>query len=195
VYKYHYPEQRAAKDAEGVPRGVAGRAELLNARVVSSQPLVAWDWSPDKEGLAPFEANPRVESHPAFATALNDHAFATVDLAINASDEKERAKARDAIMAASGTLPEILSLFNLKKRGVENFYLAGQKYSLTSYYWSEPTFDNGGYLDTPGGTLTLPSGMQWLRQADSLDYSNGRFELTQSWLGAPSGHWDTILYS
>lgn len=53
VYKYHYPEDgRVAKDADGVPRGVAGRAELLNARVVSSQPLVAWDWSPDKEGLA-----------------------------------------------------------------------------------------------------------------------------------------------
>ena len=52
VYKYHYPEERVVKDAEGIPRGVAGRAELLNARVVSSQPLVAWDWSPDKEGLA-----------------------------------------------------------------------------------------------------------------------------------------------
>ena len=52
VYKYRYPEERAVKDAEGVPRGVAGSVELLNARVVSSQPLVAWDWSPDKEGLA-----------------------------------------------------------------------------------------------------------------------------------------------
>lgn len=40
------------KDEEGRPKGVAGTVELLNARIVSTQPLVAWDWSPDKEGLA-----------------------------------------------------------------------------------------------------------------------------------------------
>jgi hypothetical protein len=31
---------------------VAGTCELLNARVVSSQPVVAWDWHGEKEGLA-----------------------------------------------------------------------------------------------------------------------------------------------
>lgn len=33
-------------------RGVAGRCELLNARMVSTQPVIAWDWSPTREGLA-----------------------------------------------------------------------------------------------------------------------------------------------
>jgi len=40
------------KDEEGRPKGVAGTVELLNARIFSSQPVVAWDWSGDKEGLA-----------------------------------------------------------------------------------------------------------------------------------------------
>ena len=32
--------------------GVAGTVELLNARIVGTQPVVSFDWSPDKEGLA-----------------------------------------------------------------------------------------------------------------------------------------------
>ena len=51
-YKYQYPDQRSVKDADGVPRGVAGTMQLLNSRNVSTQPISSWDWSPDKEGLA-----------------------------------------------------------------------------------------------------------------------------------------------
>jgi hypothetical protein len=40
------------KDADGKPRGVMGSVELLNARIVSSQPVVGFDWHADKEGLA-----------------------------------------------------------------------------------------------------------------------------------------------
>jgi WD repeat-containing protein 92 len=58
--RYHYPAERAVKDdsAEGSSgggirmRGVPGTVELLNARIITSQPIVSWDWSPDKEGLA-----------------------------------------------------------------------------------------------------------------------------------------------
>lgn len=38
-----------AKD--NVPMGVMGSVELLNSKVISSQPIVSMDWSPDKEGL------------------------------------------------------------------------------------------------------------------------------------------------
>lgn len=31
--------------------GVPGSLELLNSKVISSQPIVSFDWSPDKEGL------------------------------------------------------------------------------------------------------------------------------------------------
>lgn len=50
---YRYPAKREeTPPGGGAPRGVAGTCELLNARVVSSQPVVAWDWHGEKEGLA-----------------------------------------------------------------------------------------------------------------------------------------------
>lgn len=51
LYKYHYPDQRKVKDAEGVEMGVAGSVELLASQALSSQPIAGFDWSPDKEGL------------------------------------------------------------------------------------------------------------------------------------------------
>ena len=53
VYKYHYPRKRVDKHKEDQsPIGVVGSVELLNSRVVSTQPIVSFDWSPDREGLA-----------------------------------------------------------------------------------------------------------------------------------------------
>jgi len=51
VYKYHYPKARTTMAKDNVPMGVAGSVELLNSKVISSQPIVSLDWSPDKEGL------------------------------------------------------------------------------------------------------------------------------------------------
>ncbi len=53
LYRYRYPAKRAGADAgTGVARGVPGTLELLNAKLVSTQPLVAWDWCACREGLA-----------------------------------------------------------------------------------------------------------------------------------------------
>ena len=46
------PSTRQERDPEGKPRGRIGGIELLNSRIVSTQPVVGWDWSADKEGLA-----------------------------------------------------------------------------------------------------------------------------------------------
>ena len=51
LYKYHYPDQRKVKDADGAELGVAGSMELLASRNLSTQPIACFDWSPDKEGL------------------------------------------------------------------------------------------------------------------------------------------------
>jgi WD repeat-containing protein 92 len=51
LYKYHYPKSRTTAAKDNVPMGVAGTVELLNSKVISSQPIVSFDWSPDKEGL------------------------------------------------------------------------------------------------------------------------------------------------
>ena len=51
LYKYHYPANRTKQAKDNMPMGVVGNVELLNSRVISSQPIVSLDWSPDKEGL------------------------------------------------------------------------------------------------------------------------------------------------
>ena len=37
---------------QGHLSGVPGSVELLNSKIISTQPIVSFDWSPDKEGLA-----------------------------------------------------------------------------------------------------------------------------------------------
>ncbi|KAF4676295.1 WD repeat-containing protein 92 [Perkinsus chesapeaki] len=52
LHKYNYPMERETRDKNNNPVGVAGTVELLNQRDVSTQPIVAFDWHPDKLGLA-----------------------------------------------------------------------------------------------------------------------------------------------
>lgn len=55
LYKYHYPTSRTrlappmAGSAEQYPMGVMGTVELLNSKVISTQPIVNVDWNMDKE--------------------------------------------------------------------------------------------------------------------------------------------------
>lgn len=51
LYKYHYPKSRVQNYKDNVPMGVAGSVELLNSRVISTQPIISFDWSQDLEGL------------------------------------------------------------------------------------------------------------------------------------------------
>lgn len=51
MYRYQYPRARQIIGKDNVPMGVAGTVELLNSKVISTQPIVSLDWSPDKEGL------------------------------------------------------------------------------------------------------------------------------------------------
>ncbi|RHZ13080.1 hypothetical protein DYB31_000622 [Aphanomyces astaci] len=44
LYKYHYPSSRTTPDADGIHMGVGGTVELLNSRVLSTQPIVSMDW-------------------------------------------------------------------------------------------------------------------------------------------------------
>ena len=52
LYKYHHPAKRVGKHKEdGAPFGILGSVELLNSRILSTQPIVSFDWSCDREGL------------------------------------------------------------------------------------------------------------------------------------------------
>lgn len=53
LYKYNYPAQRSYTDKDtGETKGVMGTNQLLNSRRLAEQPIVSWDWHPEKLGLA-----------------------------------------------------------------------------------------------------------------------------------------------
>lgn len=52
LWKYNYPGKRKQADADGIEQGVIGSVQLLQNSSVSTQPINALDWSPDKQGLA-----------------------------------------------------------------------------------------------------------------------------------------------
>ncbi len=56
LYKYNYPSKRSLTDDNGVERGVAGTLTILNTSEITSQPIMNWDWHPDKLGLATMVA-------------------------------------------------------------------------------------------------------------------------------------------
>jgi len=51
LYKYVYPDSRSLKDLDGHEKGVIGRNQLLNTKKFSDQPVISFDWHPDKQGL------------------------------------------------------------------------------------------------------------------------------------------------
>ena len=51
LYKYSYPISRTKQAKDDKPIGVPGTVELLNSRVISTQPITSFDWSADYEGL------------------------------------------------------------------------------------------------------------------------------------------------
>lgn len=52
IYKYNYPNSRQLKDDNGLDKGIIGTLSLLNTRDVTTQPIVGFDWHPDKIGLS-----------------------------------------------------------------------------------------------------------------------------------------------
>lgn len=56
LYKYNYPNQRNVMDDNNISKGVAGSLTILNSKDITTQPIVAFDWHPDKTGLSAMVA-------------------------------------------------------------------------------------------------------------------------------------------
>lgn len=147
----------------------------------------------DEYSAEPFEVNPAVEKHPNF-TAITQDTLIKINSVRDSAIGTERVTAKDEINAAGPA--SAIKLLALKLKGVESFYLAGIKYTWTKHYWTIPAMTFGGYINAPSGPLAayFTSGLSWLRQSDSLSFDGTKYRLTRSWIGGPSGHWDTDLY-
>jgi hypothetical protein len=146
---------------------------------------------PDEYGLHPFEVNPKTEQHPLFLT-LTEAEREAVRGWVDAPDPTTRAANKALVVGALAQ-----QLGGKLLQGIETYYLAGWTYTWSLYSWSIPTVVDGGYVETPGGPLDgyLGTGVDWLRQADDLDFDGTKHKLTRTWLGGPTGHWDADLYA
>ena len=151
---------------------------------------------PDEWSLTPFEVNPPIERHSYFS-ALTQADLKKARTSYNSATAAGQTSI-DAAIAGTSNATLCQALVNKWLRGEETFYLAGFKCQHTMYYGTVPTgISKGGFIQTPFGTFSgnVPSGLAWLRQADELVWNNGLWKLTQVWVGAPSGWWDSDLYS
>lgn len=161
----------------------------------------------DEFDLDPFELNPAVEKNTAFAALYPDAPDTTVlrlqnDVtdATQGGEAGARKKGYDdaASLASSDARDQAFYLIHLLKRGVTSFYLAGFRYSWTSYTFTLPTVTRGGFRSAPGGPLSsaiAALSLSCLREADSLGgATNGFYKLRRNWLCGPAGHWDAVLY-
>ncbi len=204
-----YASTYAICDANALYKGTVGSGATAGYIVAQStitpdrgnQALLTIEWEAngsgsgadlpvDEYGLLPFEVNPRLESHPLFAS-LNVEKREKVRAWVDASDPLTRQKNKDLV-----TDPDAILLGEKLLQGTETYYLAGWTYQWAFYSWSIPSISDGGFIETPGGPLSgyLGSGVDWLRQADSYEFTGTHHKLTRTWLGGPTGHWDPDLY-
>lgn len=152
----------------------------------SGQPLPL-----DEVAVTPTNQNPRLERHPRYVS-IGDAEMANFETATRSTENYKR----DAAFAALSTLGKELALF--VRKGNESFYLATVRYSWATHSYSVPTSTRGGYIESISGTPLsgyFVSGITWLREADDLQYANGIWRRTRTWLGAPDGHWLAEIYA
>jgi hypothetical protein len=165
--------------------GMATMQIRYTAGMGSGQELPADEWS-----VQSFEDNPRLERHQRYAT-LTSAQRADVQTAVQALTEEDRDAAYSGLAALGQELVDKIRL------GQESYYRPGRRYVWTSYSYSPPFAVDGGLIELPGGpgAAYLNNNYSWLRLADDLEYVNGTYRITSTWLGAPDGYWDKDIYT
>jgi len=51
LYKYIYPNERVGKCKNNLEKGIPGSVEMLNQKDLTTQPIISFDWHPQKQGL------------------------------------------------------------------------------------------------------------------------------------------------
>jgi hypothetical protein len=168
----------------------------------ADQPLPVGDFF-----LEPQEIYPKVERNNFFSGITADTVSAVYNC-LYAFDKTGANSANGVISdrvtnAQDGGTPGTQTAFAFEllhklQNGEESYYIAGYRYSFSTYSYTQPTLSNGGIIGTPGGPITLPAGVSWLRLADKIEpagVNGSMFKYTQNWIGGPSGYWDSDLYS
>lgn len=154
---------------------------------------------PDEVSVQADNQSPRVERHPIFkpleTMTVGTPAEDVLDIVENAVRAQSKLARQDEIDKLTA-IPLALKLIDKLQRGQESYYMASLRYLWATHSWSVPNISRGGYRQSPLGPLAnyFVGDIDWLREADDLQYSNGIWKWTSSWLGTPGGDWDMDLY-
>lgn len=141
----------------------------------------------DEVAVSGTNQSPRLERHPNYVS-LDAAALINVETALRAQEKPARDTAYAALSATGKELVDKI------RKGNESYYLATLRYVWVTHSYTLPTSTRGGYVESIGGPLAayFVSGIEWLRESDNLDYSNGIWRRTIAWLGADA--WDADIY-
>jgi hypothetical protein len=167
----------------------------------------------------PTELYPRVERNKLFnQTSTGAGAMADIDVAtcalayqvIHGSTKESKDSAYQSLLKQAGGPPGPatdqgalgLVLADKLRKGEETYYIAGFKYIWSAFSYAIPTLSKGAIVQDPYGPGSipdsLPTGISWLRLADSLapnGVNGSMWKNVRTWIGGPAGHWDSDLYS
>ena len=150
---------------------------------------------PDEFALTPIELNPALERNDYFATLTQDE-IKKARASYNSATESGGTGVDSTIttLARSALIQSLIAKWT---RGTDSFYMAGMSFQHTMYFSYAPNGYRGGVLQQPYGAFAgyvSGAGLQWLRRADEVVWSNGLWKLMRTWIGGPNGYWDTDLY-
>lgn len=216
-----YVGKRADCIADALPSGAEGSGDLAGYIVEQSEVspfrgglarlTISWQANsveglvplpPDEVAVQPDNLSPRTELHPLYLPLDNrqiavpggdtEYVLDVVYAAAHAQSYADRKTQTDKLVGD----PLALNLLSKIRRGNESYYMAALRYVWATHSYSRPTMYRGGRQEEPGGPLQgyFVSNISWLRESDDLQYSQGIWRLTRSWIGGPDGHWDIDLY-
>lgn len=194
----------AAVSAARPPNGAFGLGIYLGLRVTKSTLAPVdrggiWEMAFTMEGLPPTEPLPpddagitytqqefALEKHPRYSS-LSDATREKVKSYLNAADPDQRGKIYDSIPV--GLAQELAGKL---LAGQTHFTLYPPVYRWVMHSYLPPADDAGGYIQNPFGPIGFPSGYEWLRQGDDLQWTGNFWQLTRSWQSAYD--WDADIY-
>lgn len=132
-----------------------------------------------------IEANNRLErpleKHPKYS-ALSAETIQQITDAVESGDKAKRAEAK-ALFASN---PRAVELFEKLVRKFTHYVIYPPTVKLTSHHWAPPATNGGGNRQVPPiSPVTLPAGVDWLREGDALSYNGTHWVLVRTWIGAP----------
>ena len=190
-----------------IPGYIVNNAKITPMRGAKRRVEILWQsidsyLAPDEWDVKSEDLQPHIERHPMFSSLTVDD-YATVRLAFQAATLNGYSTGLNQLNGTSNP-PLANLLFSKLLQGMENYYLAGARYTWSSYYLpvGVPSLNAGGSIySSPGGPsgYVLPGGNSWLRYQDDAGQSNycplgGIVKLTRTFIGAPRSFWDADIY-